>query len=282
MQHALEIKTVSKINRPQLTVALAALVSISAYAPNAQSQEAIVGFSHPFRTANVAAATSGIVDEWLVQEGSSVLAGQPLLKLDDKIHKQVVSIARAAADSRGELELAEAKQKLSEGRLQAIEALAKKGHATPDELHRAQTEAKVAAARLMTAREHQLRHQLEFNRLSAEAEAYTVLAPFDGVINQLHKLKGEFVGPFDPQICELADLTAISANFLVPQSMIGELASGDKATVFFPEADQSLEGTVTLSPYPDAETGMRSIKVRIENRSDVVKAGWPCQLRLGR
>jgi len=238
------------------------------------------GFSHPHRVAHVAAATSGIVVEWLVEEGDSVSAGQPLVRLDDRLHRQHLKVATALANSRGELELAEAEQHLKQQRLAAVKELAASGHATPDELHRVQTEARVAAARLLTAQEHQQRYKLERDRLQAQAEHYSVKAPFDGVIKSIHKLKGEFVGPIEPKVCELADLASLTALFLVPQSELGDLQTGDIVEVTFPASEAAAEGKVSLSPYPDAETGTRRVKVRIKNQSGQLTAGQPCALQL--
>lgn len=251
--------------------------------PSAQGQsgESIEGFSHPYRTARVAAASSGIVLEWLVEEGQQVSAGQALIQLDDTLHRQQLAIAKAAYESQGELALTEAEHQLREQRLAAIEALARQGHATPDELHRAQTEARVAAARLLSAQEHRRTLKLEYDKLQAQAETYTVTAPFDGVVNRVTKFKGEFVGPVEPEVCELSDLTAISARFLVPQELLAAEQNGDTAQVYFPGTHRTVAGKLTLSPYPDAETGMRSVKVTIDNPDNQLKAGQPCRLLLG-
>lgn len=271
MARTTQIPTISS------TLVLIAILGVSNVA---HCQDALEGFSHPHRVAQVAAATSGIIQEWLVEEGEFVSAGQPLVKLDDSRHQQLLRVAEVLANSRGELELAQAEQELRRQRLEAIEKLAASGHATPDELHRVQTESRVAAARVLTAQEHQLRYKIEYDKIQSEREDYIIKAPFDGVVKVIHKLKGEFVGPIEPEVCELADLTSLTALFLVPHQELGALQSGDLVQVRFPLSDEPLEGKVTLSPYPDAETGTRSVKVRIANPAGQLRAGQPCTLLL--
>lgn len=268
----------------QATLAMFLMISLGVThsMQEAVASESIIGYSHPFRSANVAASTSGIMKKWLIEEGQVVSKGQPLAKLDDTVHRSFVAIAKAAMLSQGELVMAEAEQKLRQQRLQAIRSLAKQGHATPDELHRAQSEADVAAARLMTAKEHRLQRELEYEKFKVQAEAYTIVAPFDGVIKEIYKHSGEYVGPAEPAICELADLITISASFLLPKDYTGKIATGALVQVYFPSISQSLEGTASLSPYPDAETGMRAIKVKIPNAEGKIKAGWQCQLQINK
>ena len=145
------------------------VLSLGVPAARGEKPAPVDGFSHPYRYAEVAASTSGIVDEWLVAEGDYVEAGQPLVQLDDTVHRSLIKIAEAAVNSRGELALADAEKKLRQQRLEAIQELAKKGHATPDELRRAESEWEVAAARFITAQENQLRRELELREADVPA-----------------------------------------------------------------------------------------------------------------
>lgn len=247
-----------------------------------QTSDEIEGFSHPYRSAEVAASTSAIVDQWLVAEGEAVAAGQPLVKLDDEVHQALVAIAEAAIESQGELALANAEQKLRKQRLSAIQELAKQGHATPDELNRATSEWEVAAARVLAATENQRRRELELNKLKAQSHSFTVVAPFPGVVTKIHRLAGEYVGPVEPVVCEVAELTSIAAKFLAPSSVVEGIRNGDQLTVRFVASGVEAQGEATVSPYPDVETGMRSVQVRIANPQGDFQAGVRCRLLLQR
>lgn len=245
-----------------------------------QTHESIEGFSHPYRSAEVAASTTGIVKELLVAEGETVATGEPLVQLDDEVHQALVAIAEAAVASQGELALATAEQKLRRQRLDAIQELAEKGHATPDELNRATSEWEVAAARVLAARENHRRRELELQKLKAQSHSFTVVAPFTGVVTKIHRLAGEYVGPVEPVVCEVAELSNLSAKFLAPSSLVEGIENGAPVTVQFIASGAKVVGEATVSPYPDAETGMRSVQVRIANPQGSLRAGVRCRLIL--
>lgn len=263
------------------TLANSAWLSVALCASaHCQTHESIEGFSHPYRSAEVAASMTGIVEELLVAEGETVAPGQPLVKLDDEVHQALVAIAEAAVESRGELALATAEQKLRKQRLSAIQELAEKGHATPDELNRATSEWEVAAARVLAARENQRRRELELLKLKAQSHSFTVEAPFPGVVTKIHRLAGEYVGPVEPVVCEVAELSTLSAKFLAPSALVEGIDNGDSVTVLFLVSGVKVVGEATVSPYPDAETGMRSVQVRIANPQGNLRAGVRCRLLL--
>lgn len=245
-----------------------------------QTRGPIEGFSHPYRSAEVAASTSGTIKAWLVAEGASLTAGQPLVQLDDTIHQAIVEIAEAAVAARGELALAKAEQKLRRQRLDAIQELAKENHATADELHRAQSEWEVAVARVLVAEENQLRRKLELGKLTAQSRTFTVVAPYDGVVTKIHRLAGEYVGPVDPVVCVVAELEYLSVRFLAASEAVETLRNGDPVDVEFVASGDRVSGIATVSPYPDAETGMRSVHVKIANPHGKLPAGVRCRLLL--
>lgn len=268
-------------NCSAIVIANTVWLVVALYAPaQSQTTNVIEGFSHPYRSAEVATSTTGIVKGWLVTEGETVAAGQSLVKLDDEVHQALVAIAEAAVESHGELELANAEQKLRKQRLDAIQELAKQGHATPDELNRATSEWEVAAARVLAATENQRRRELELKKLRAQSKSFTVVAPFPGIVTRIHRLAGEYVGPVEPVVCEVAELSSLSAKFLAPSQFVEKIRNGDQVTVFFVASGVKARGEATVSPYPDAETGMRSVHVKIANTQGKFQAGVRCRLLL--
>ncbi len=258
------------------------LVAALLFVSNEQcdASEYIEGFSHPHRAAEVAASTAGIVKKWLVAEGDAVEAGQPLVQLDDTVHQTLVAIAQSAVESRGEIELAEAERKLKSLRLAAIKELSEHGHATPDELHRAESEWEVASARVLAAQENLRRRELELKKLRAQADSFSVVAPFSGVLTKIHRVAGEYVGPVEPTVCTLAELETLSARFLVPDAALKGLSTGERVEVRFLASDKVAEGLATVTPFPDAETGMRSVQVKLANPKGDLEAGVRCRLLL--
>lgn len=257
-----------------------AFLLLNTSSAHSQSLGTIEGFAHPYRSAEVATSTSGIIKEWLVEEGEEVQAGQPLVQLDATVHQTMVDIAETAVESRGELVLAEAEQRLRTQRLTAIQELATQGHATPDELFRAESEWEVATARVLVAKESHLRREMELKKLKAQLKAFVVVAPYDGVVAKVHRLAGEYVGPVDPAVCEIVELENLSARFLTSSDLVERVPNGSQVEVLFVASGIKVRGTATVSPYPDAETGMRLVRVKLANPKGELPAGVRCKLLL--
>jgi RND family efflux transporter MFP subunit len=239
----------------------------------------IDGFSRPFREAEVAAASSGILHARVVSEGQAVQAGDTLVEIDDTVHQTLVAIAKAAMESSGELKAALAEQKLRQRRLVTIRDLAQRGHATPDELLRAETEWDLAQAKVYTAQEKELLRELEYKKLIAQLATYSVKAPFPGIVTEFSKTPGEYVGPIDPVVCTIVDLHTLSVDFLVPRSRREQIELGKKMQVRFEETEQEVEGTVYyVSPFPDGETNTYTVKIQVDNPHGTLSAGERCSL----
>ncbi|WP_417730944.1 efflux RND transporter periplasmic adaptor subunit [Rosistilla oblonga] len=256
-------------------------VAVAQFPPTTSDYEytPIEGFSQPFRSARVAASVTGIVDVRSVDEGSEVSKGDCLVKLDSSVHQKLIQISRTAMQARGELATAQAELAARQTRLQRIETLADRQHATPVELLQAREQVALAEANVLTVEEKQLQRKAEFNKLTAEADQYCIAAPFDGVIVQFLKEEGEYVGPVDPQVCELAQLNVLSVNFLVPRERRPEIQVGSQATVHFVDSNRRARGSIYfVSPFPDGETNTYTVKVRVDNDDRLLNAGSRCHL----
>lgn len=239
----------------------------------------IEGFSKPFRSSNVAVATSGIIQEKIVREGTEVRAGEVLARIDDSVHKRLLEIAKIAKESVGELQAASANLGAVEKKLTIIRELAGRGSATPEELLNAESDYETAVANVKTMQEKQLLRNAEYGKLVAESENYSVEAPYDGMLIEYFKERGEFVGPLDPAICLIAELKTLSVDFLVPRAFRGDIAINREIEVHFLESNRRVTGTIYyVSPFPDGETNTYSVKVRVDNSSRELNAGERCQL----
>lgn len=239
----------------------------------------IEGYSQPGRLATLAAATSGIVAERVAREGGSVKRGDVITRLDATIHNELVELARIAMDSKGENAAARADLQSSLSRLQRIEALSNRSHASEVELMQAQEQVAAAEAGMLVVQEKQLQRKAEHQKLLAEANLYAIKAPFDGVLVKYTKQTGEYVGAADPSVCVLAELDELSIEFLVPRPRRKEITLHSDATVLFTDTDQNATGKVVyVSPYPSGESNLYTVKVRIDNKARNHDAGMRCQL----
>ncbi|MGB7345238.1 MAG: efflux RND transporter periplasmic adaptor subunit [Pirellulaceae bacterium] len=237
------------------------------------------GFSQPFRVSQVASTASGTVESLCVREGELVISGQCLLKIDHSIHDAKLELARVGKDSLGETQSAKAELDANLTRLQRMRELASRQHASQVELLQAEESVAVSRASLQRATDHQAQQAAEYERLLAESKAYCINAPFDGVVVEFAKQKGEYIGPGEWTVCTVADLNTLLVEFLVPGSYRHNLSVDSQAEVYFTVANRSVSGTIQyISPYPNGETNTYTVKVRVENANGELNAGERCRL----
>lgn len=169
------------------------------------------------RTAEIATRMSGSVARVLVDVGSQVRRGQPLVELD-------------ANDVNARVTAARAQEQLARSSHRRVENLARDGAASQQELDQATAALEAAAA------------------MSAEAEAqeaYAVVrAPFDGVVTSRSVDAGDLALPGQP----LFVLVAPGALKLVadlPAQRAGALAVGDTVGVHVEGTDAQVRARVT-------------------------------------
>ena len=264
--------------------ALIALMLVAAFCQDSLGQEDLTGyfiegFSQPRRVSEVATAATGIIGELIAREGEPIQEGDCLLKIDDRIQQKLLKIADINRHSHGELDAAKSELRGVERRLKIIETLVKHGSATPEELLRIQSEYELAQANVRTMKEKLILREAEYERLVVESQNYCVAAPFDGVLVEFTKQRGEYVGPVDPMVCVVAELSTLSVNFLVPRQQRFALELYDEVEILFLEADKNVSGTVAyISPYPNGETNTYTVKVHVPNLAGKLNAGERCQL----
>ncbi len=134
----------------QLVGGLVLCVGLSA---SARGADVVESFLEPYRTIDVAATESGIVDKMEVVEGQDVSRGQPLVRLDQDIHKAALEIARRAMEGQGQINAAKSELTLATTRHKKLLSLRERDHATVEEVGRAEMELALAEAKLLIAKE---------------------------------------------------------------------------------------------------------------------------------
>lgn len=238
------------------------------------------GFSQPYRVSVVAAPTSGVVSERSVREGEEVTQGQLLAKIDDSVHLQAMEVARISSIAKGDEELAKIELKSQLRRLHRLEELSRRDSATDAELELAREQVARAHAQISVIHERRDQREADYRRLLAESKLFSISAPFDGVVVEYHRSVGEFVSSVQPDVCTVADLNKLSVVFLVPQSIRNQLKLGEETKVRFVRQRDLVSGVVDyISPFPDGETNLFTVKIVVENSQRTLQAGQLCQLR---
>ena len=239
----------------------------------------VQGFSQPARISVVASGLNGVIQSLEATAGMAVDQGQCLAKLDQAVHQQRLNLARIAMDAEAEIDIARMQLAAKADRLERIRGLRDREHATATEFLQAQQDHDLARATLRRAEEDQAKAKAEYQRLVAESQQYCIRAPYDGVLVEFKKQVGEYVGPADPAVCVVADLSQLSVEFLAPPAEASLVTIGQTVTVQFIESGSQVDGTVHyVSPFPHGETGTFTIKVTVDNADRTLTAGQRCLL----
>ena len=217
------------------------------------------------RYISIGARVSGRIDRYLVEEGSRVSAGDPLVQLDAREYSAAVDRAQA------NLRLAQAEAQLAKVKRERAEALRRQGVVSQEELDVRRAEADTAAARVGTA-------QAELQQARVALEYTTLHAPRSGVI--LAKLKevgeiavpGGFSGSGD--LVRMANLEDLRGQVDVTEAELAKIRMGQRAEVV-PDAYPDHRYTahvVKLYPQVDKQKGTLRIEVQIEKPDEQL---WP-------
>lgn len=255
---------------------------LSAFSASAIAFE-LEGYTEPFQTVNVAANESGTVEEVFVREGDTVTADQPIARLNNEVHLALLAIAEQNMNAQGRIDAANADLKMRILRLEKLRKLRADGHARQEEVDRAESEVEVARANLLTANEDHVARRLEYEKIKAEIDRRTIKAPLTGVVTTLHKDRGEFVAPNNPDVVTVVQLDKLLANFTLLRPQAAKLKVHQKIVVHLRDSNADAAGVVEyISPVNDAESGAVLVKIRIDNRKGAYRAGEHCTIRIGK
>lgn len=261
----------------QLAVLSLLALLVAASSPTQVLASELEGFTEPHRTIQVASDESGIVDQVLAEEGDRVDAGQPLVQLNCDVHLALLAIADQSMKATGRRDAAAADLDLRRERLAKLEELRVAGHARQEEVDRARGELAIAEANLRATDEELATKRLEHERIRAQVARRTVRAPVSGVVTRLHKQRGEFVAPNNPEILTLVELDLVVATFTAPSQVAARLRNGQSIQVHFPATGRQTSAEIVhVSPVTDAESGTVRVKARIANTQGDIRCGERC------
>ncbi len=210
------------------------------------------GQAQPDRDTSIRAEASGDVVDVLVMEGEEVEGGSVIARL---------SATGAQADlARAREEFARADREFKN----ATELL-NRGVATADRVSQARATLAAAEASVTAAQE--------------AIEALVITAPFTGRVEELSLDAGEFIQA-GAEVGRIVDNRPLTVALQVPQQALGQIKSGQTATVNFITGEER-EGTVSfVSTAANAETRTFLTKITVPNEDGAIPAGISAEIRI--
>lgn len=216
-----------------------------------------------FHTASIGARITGYVKAVLVDIGSPVKAGQPLLEIDAPERIAAVEVLKA------EIQQRKAAMAAAQSEQKRVKALADKGSVTEkaaDEsalrLRQATAAKRVTEARLVEAE---------------QMLAYTTIAaPFDGIVSVRNIDPGDLVAADSGEVLiQVATLSPLRVVTYIPEREAVWLNNGDRASLTF-DAYPGQSFTATISRTAgvlDSKTRRMRAEIDLDNRKGLLFPG---------
>lgn len=269
-------------NTPGTPIKHAAVLTLLAAAfvtPSTNCSAAVIeGFTQPYQTVEIAAPETGIIASVNVSEGDVVKSGSEIAALDCSVLQAALESARAKAEARGRLRAAEAQLRMKASRRDRLRALNEKGHASAEELDRAEIEAEIAGANVSSVKEELRAAALEARRIETQVDRRVVRSPFDGIVTFVAKAKGELVNVADAHVATLVQLDRLRVTFYLPTMAIYDLWAGHQVTIRFPAGAEAVGDVEFVSPVTDADSGTVRTEVILLNNDGQLRSGVRCEI----
>jgi multidrug resistance efflux pump len=214
---------------------------------------------------SLAAATGGVVKDIYRNDGDIIKKDEPLVRLDDELELIKVSQLKSqykAQKSQGEIDklnLQESEARLSNKMklLQSVRVLESKGAETTQTLDDLETEVTSlslaveknrASVNLSSARLSELAEQVRY--AEAEASRKILRSPYDGILLEMHVVKGSAVTQFE-KYAEVAPAGQLTVRTEVDELFANRLKQGLDADIRFIGSDSVVARgkVIFLSPY---------------------------------
>jgi RND family efflux transporter MFP subunit len=235
------------------------------------------GFLEPAEDVLVSAVEIGRLERVNVKVGDRVVAGQEVARLEDDLQEISVEIAKQQALMKGEWEVAAAERTMQRNRRAQLQALVEQGTARPDELARAESDLAIAEARVGAAQEEQLSRQMEARRQEVQLERRRIVSPIKGIVARVMRQPGEYISPGESAVVRVLSKDSLVAVFNLPASDAVQLRVGQVVPLRPRTVPRAVEGMVeSISPAIDGESGTVAVRIRIDNRDEILFPGDRC------
>uniref|UniRef100_UPI0040472AA2 efflux RND transporter periplasmic adaptor subunit n=1 Tax=Vibrio anguillarum TaxID=55601 RepID=UPI0040472AA2 len=212
----------------------------------------LYGRTAPNRQAKIGAEIAGKITQISIAKGQPVNKGQQIVLIDQ-------------ADLAAQLESAQALFKLKQKEFSAAESLKNRG--LQGEVAFASAQAALAEASAV-----QSRAQLALRNTS-------VVAPFDGIVEDILIEKGDFVGVGDPMITFI-DLSKLVIEADVSERHIQKIKQDQIARVRFIDGS-TIDGKVRyISRVSSPTTNTFAIEVELDNPNQTISAGVSAEVEM--
>ncbi|MCC6284678.1 MAG: HlyD family efflux transporter periplasmic adaptor subunit [Phycisphaerales bacterium] len=234
-------------------------------------------YTQASRDAQVGFQISTQVMQVLVRGGERVHVDQELVIGDAGEEAALLEIQRTRANTDLPVKRAEAALELAKVELARMKEAHSRGGATDNELNRAEVSEVIAQIDLETAKWNQAQEGAQLGRLEKRVARYSLLAPFDGIVDMVIVDRGDVIRESEP-VLRVVQIDPLLIDVQTPIDIAMGLAlkKGDPAWVLLevPSNPVLTKGKV-IEVSPMANFAARKLRIRVEVANPEL---WPAGL----
>ena len=234
----------------------------------------------PNLTVDVSSSEFGVIGAVYVDKADVVEQGQVIAELRTDVERAALTLARARAGFKAELELLRRSYEFSTRKQERTQQLFARQVVSPQIIDEIRTEQELAGLRFQQAVEKYSAARLEAERNARELARRIIRSPISGVVVERRKTVGEYVE--GDTVLQLAQVDPLRVELVVPISMFGKISVGMEAMVT-PELEpgRQYSATVTrIDPMVDAATATFGVRLTLPNPQRRLPPGLKCALTL--
>ncbi|HSS66370.1 MAG TPA: efflux RND transporter periplasmic adaptor subunit, partial [Gammaproteobacteria bacterium] len=222
----------------------------------------------------------GVIDQVLVERGDLVKKDQVVAKLDMRLERLGLELARLRAKGRTDILSGKAQLDFRKREVSRIGELHKNNMASSRDYDTAEIEQRLAQLSLEKAElEHQIA-QVEHSRAKALLDRYQIRSPVDGVVVEVTMFPGEYAYE-QAAVMTIAEIDPLNVEVFVPVDRYGTIAVDMTAQVRprEPVGGNYRARVSIVDRVFDAASGTFGVRLELPNPDYALPAGLRCRVQ---
>lgn len=234
----------------------------------------------PKSTIELASPEEGVIDEVMVERGDLVKKDQVVAKLDMRLERLGLELARLRAKGRTDILSGKAQLDFRKREVSRIGELHKNNMASSRDYDTAEIEERLAQLGLEKAElEHRIA-QVEHSRAKTLLDRYQIRSPVDGVVVDVTMSPGEYAYE-QTAVMTIAEIDPLNVEVFVPVDRYGTIAVNTAAQVRPREPVGGIfrARVSVVDRVFDAASGTFGVRLELPNPEYALPAGLRCRVQ---
>jgi RND family efflux transporter MFP subunit len=233
----------------------------------------------PFEIVHVGTALRAVLASMEVERSDFVTKGQLLARLESDAEESRLAITRARADANANIQARKENVTLSTQKHSRAEKMYASSTISIQMLDELRTEAEVARANLLQARDAKQVFELEAQEAVELLERRSIRSPISGVVTERLKAPGEVVN--EETILIIAQIDPLAVEVILPAALYGTIRTGMRVEIEpeIPDVGVRVAIVKIVDRVIDPASGTFAARLELPNSDHSLPSGLHCQAR---